>query len=136
MSRRFLAGLVLAVVLAALFWSATGTAYRGFGPFGMGPWMMGRSGWMGPGTMGPCAPGMMAWGWRGPSDNTTLSANDVRSYFERCVAIGGNPRIKVGTVTETNADTITADIVTAAENAVVDRFAVDRHTGFLRREVS
>jgi len=141
MNKRFLAGAALAVVLAAAFWHVTSAPLRGpagpwgFGPFGMGPGMMlDRTGWMGPGTIGGCGPGMMAWGWRAPPANVNLSASDVRSYLERWVAIGGNPRIKVADVTETDADRITADIVTAGENALVDRFAVDRHTGFFQRE--
>ena len=54
--------------------------------------------------------------------------------LERCITISGNPRVRVGDVTESSDDRVTADIVTAAENALVDRFAIDRHTGLIRRE--
>ena len=36
---------------------------------------------------------------------------------------------------EKDADTITADVVTK-DNSLVDRFIVDRHTGFVRRDNS
>jgi hypothetical protein len=42
----------------------------------------------------------------------------------------GNTRLKLGDVSEKDADTITADIVTKDKDALVQRFAVNRHTGF------
>lgn len=96
----------------------------GPGMMGMGPGMMGQ-GMMGQGMMGP---GMMM----GQQANLNLSANDVKTYFERWVAMSGNPRVKVGPVTEQNDNTITADIVTTDKDALVQRFAVDRNTGTYR----
>jgi hypothetical protein len=99
-----------------------GPGMMGMGPGMMGPGMMGMGqGMMGQGMMGP---GMMM----GQQANLNLTANDVKTYFERWVAMSGNPRVKVGTVTERNDNTITADIVTTDKDALVQRFAVDRNT--------
>jgi hypothetical protein len=43
-----------------------------------------------------------------------------------------NPHIKVGSVTEKDTNTITADIVTTDKDALVQRFDVDRRTGVYR----
>jgi hypothetical protein len=59
-----------------------------------------------------------------------LSVDDVKTYFERWLAWQGNPRVKLGTVSEKDADTITADILTTDKDGLVQRFAVNRHTGF------
>lgn len=108
------------------------------GPGMMGPGMMGQGMMMGPGMMGMgpgymgcpwCGPGMMGWGPQQPA-NLNLSATDVKTYLERWVAMAGNPRIKVGNVTEKDANTITADIVTTEKDALVQRFNVDRRSGF------
>ena len=53
--------------------------------------------------------------------------------MERWLAWQGNQRLKLGEVKEKDADTITADIVTK-DNSLVERFIVDRHTGFIRRD--
>lgn len=110
------------------------------GPGMMGPGMMGQGMMMGPGMMGMgpgymgcpwCGPGMMGWGWgQQQPANLNLSATDVKTYLERWVAMAGNPRIKVGNVTEKDANTITADIVTTEKDALVQRFNVDRRNGF------
>ena len=63
------------------------------------------------------------------SANLNLSANDVTAYLGRWITMSGNPHIKVGSVTEKDANTITADIVTTDKDALVQRFNVDRHTG-------
>ena len=42
-----------------------------------------------------------------------------------------NTRLKVGDVKEKDADTIVAEVVTK-ENSLVQRFVVDRRTGFYR----
>jgi hypothetical protein len=125
---------------------------QGYG-YGMGPGMMGQGygpgQGMGPGMMGPgqgyapgygMGPGMMAPGagpqpgyGMGPAPNpdADLSADDVRARIERNLAWHGNPRLKVGDVTETDEDTITADIVTK-DGSLVQRFMVDRHNGWMR----
>ena len=110
----------------------------GYGPGmmgGYGPgWMMG-GGWgrgYGPGY------GMMGGGYGpgyyGHARDLKLGTDQVKSYVERMLAAEGNPHIKVGDVKEKDADTITADIVTKDKDALVQRFAFDRHTGFYRPE--
>ena len=104
-------------------------------PMMMGPMMMSgypmMGGMMGPGMMmGPnmmMGSGMMGGGVQ--TTNLNLSANDVTSYLGRWVTMTGNPHLKVGSVTEKDANTITADIVTTDKDALVQRFNVDRHTG-------
>jgi hypothetical protein len=95
------------------------------GPDGMGPWAMG------PGSTGS---GYGPAGLYGGAGNLNLSVNDVTSYLNRWIAFGGNTHIKVGNVSEKDADTITADILTTDKDGLVQRFAVDRHTGFFRPE--
>jgi len=116
--------------------------------YGMGP---GYGGQYGPGMMGPgygrqYGPGMMGPGYgrgygMGPGygrqygpgynaqPNVNVTVDSVRSEMDRWVASQGNPNIKVGEVKEKDANTITADIVTKKENALVQRFEVDRKTG-------
>jgi hypothetical protein len=62
-----------------------------------------------------------------------LSSNDVKTYFTNWLTAQGNPHLKLGNVTEKDADTITAEIVTQ-DGSLAQRFAVDRHTGTLRQE--
>lgn len=73
---------------------------------------------------------MMGWGYGPEQANLDLSVDDVRGYLERWLAMMGNPRLKVGPVEESGDNSITADIVTADEEALVQRFAIDRRTGF------
>ncbi|MCB1380694.1 MAG: hypothetical protein KDK89_20350 [Alphaproteobacteria bacterium] len=68
----------------------------------------------------------------GHQANLNLTTNDVKAYLERWIAISGNPRIKVGPVTERNDNTVSADIVTTDGDALVQRFSVDRRTGIYR----
>jgi hypothetical protein len=104
----------------------------------------GASAQTGPATtpfMMGCHPGAMGWGMMGPGmmgrglganatgANLNLSANDVKAYLQRWVAAAGNPHVKVGAVTEKDANTITAEIVTTDKDALVQRFSIDRHTG-------
>lgn len=121
---------------------------QGYGPgmmggYGHGPGMMGGYGpgmmgghSYGPGMMqgyGPgYGPGMMGPGWYGRQGNLNLTTDDVKNYLERWIAFQGNPRLKVGDVKEKDANTIEADIVTKEGNALVQRFVVDRQTGFYR----
>jgi hypothetical protein len=64
-----------------------------------------------------------------------LTTDDVKSRVERWLVRQGNPRLVVGEVKEKDADTITADVVTK-DNSLVQRFIVDRHTGFIRQDNS
>ncbi len=128
---------------------APGSAAAEYGPcpYGMGPWMMGRAGWMGPGMMGGgwrgygsammsgwrgYGPAMMGSGWQARQRILNLSPSDVKTYFEHWIALSGNRHIKVGNVVAKDGNTITADIVTADKDALVQRFDVDRHTGVFR----
>lgn len=109
----------------------------------MGPGMMGQQGMMSGGQgmtggQGMMGHNMMGYGpgyYYGGQANLNLTADTVKSYLGRMIAIQGNPRLKVGDVKEKDADTIVADIVTK-ENSLVQRFNVDRRTGFYRPEES
>ena len=57
-------------------------------------------------------------------------STSVKNYLERWIVAQGNPRLKVGDVKEKDAGSIEADIVTKQGNALVQRFTVNRHTGF------
>jgi len=116
---------------------AQAQGYGGYGCPGMGmmgPGMMG----MGPGMMGPMmgqgmmgmGPGMMGGSYGGPQANLNLSADDVKANLERWIAAMGNTRLKPGRVAAVDSDTITADVVTVDREALVQRFSVNRHTGY------
>ncbi|HVC61048.1 MAG TPA: hypothetical protein VND19_11900 [Acetobacteraceae bacterium] len=92
-------------------------------------------GWMGPGTMGHGGFGPAAGGW-GPRQqaNRNLTIGQVKDTMRRWVAATGNQHIKLGAVAEKDADTITADVVTTDKDALVQRYDVNRHTGFTQPE--
>jgi hypothetical protein len=135
---------ILAITAAlALPSHANAQGWGGYGPGGYGPGM--RNGY-GPGMRGGYGPGMMygpgygrtmgPWmmgpqGYAGPG-NLNLSADDVKNYFDRWIAFQGNTRLKVGDVKEKDADSIVADIVTKENSSLVQRFIIDRHSGFFR----
>ena len=111
--------------------------------FGFGMQMGARTnygaGWWGPGMMGPNVAGGYSYGmppWMMAPYRTNqvanLSVDNVKNYFERSLAWQRNPRVKLGTVSEKDADTIMADIVTIDKDGLVQRFAVNRHTGFIQ----
>ena len=137
-------GVIAAVILAFLLFSlGVQIGGRNYGPgwfgsgmmggyatgmgrygYGMGPWMMGVNGF----TYGS-GPLMMApYGAGQPGLN--LSAEDVKTRFERWLAVQGNPRVKLGNVAAKDSDTITVDVVTTDKDGLVQRFAVNRHSGF------
>ena len=109
------------------------------GPGMMGPGMMGP-GMMGPGMMGPgmMGPGMMGPGTMGPgygravTPERDLSTDDVRHFLEHSLEMHGNERLKIGEVEEIDGDRILAEIVTQ-DGSLVERLAVDRHSGRMRR---
>ena len=126
----------VAVAAGAALIAAVGLAGMAAGqPYGsnwhgcpgmMGPGMMGP-GMMGPGMMG--GPGHHGWGnYQFPANP---SVSDIKAYLERWVAAMGNPRLKVGTVKEKNADTIVGEIVTV-DGSLVQRYEVDRQSGVYR----
>ena len=53
--------------------------------------------------------------------------------MEQWLKAKGNPHIKLGNVAVKDADTITADIVTTDKDALVQRYAISRHTGFIQQ---
>lgn len=94
----------------------------------------GCHGMRGPGMMGPgmMGPGMMGPGMHGNYRYTTNpTVEDVKAELEQWVTWMGNPRLKVGSVKERDANTIVADIVTQ-DGSLVQRFEVDRKTGTYR----
>jgi hypothetical protein len=90
-------------------------------PGGYGPGMM----WGGPGYGGP--------GYRNGSNDLNLSVSDVRANFQRMLSFQGNPHVKLGEVVAKDENTIIVTIVTT-NGSLVQRYAVDRHTGFMRPE--
>ena len=97
--------------------------------YGYGPGMMQQYGQgYGPGMMGPGYGQGMMYGNQG---SLNLSTDDAKKYFERWIASQSNTRLKVGDVKEKDADTLVVDIVTK-DNSLVQRFIVNRHSGFYR----
>jgi hypothetical protein len=76
-----------------------------------------------------------AQGDQNANQQLNLTTDDVKTRVERWLTWRGNERLKVGEVKEKDADSITADIVTK-DNSLVQRFIVDRHTGFFRQDNS
>jgi hypothetical protein len=99
------------------------------GGYGPGYHMRGWGGGYGPGMMQGYGPGYGPRADAQGNQTLNLSTDDVKSRMERWLTWQGNPRLKLGEVKEKDADTITAVIVTK-DNSVVQRFIVDRHTGF------
>jgi hypothetical protein len=60
-----------------------------------------------------------------------LSAADVTYNLERLVAARGNPRLKVGSVADKDAGTITGEIVTT-DGSLVERYEVDKRSGLAK----
>lgn len=100
--------------------SGPGYHMRDWGGYGPGPGMMQRYGYDRSGD---------AQG----NQNLNLTTDDVKNRMERWLIWRDNPRLKLGEVKEKDADAITVDVVTK-DNSLVDRFIVDRRTGFTRRD--
>jgi hypothetical protein len=103
---------------------------------GMGPGMMGPG--TGPGMMGEMGPGTMGHpGMTGPmgglriTPSMHLTTDDVRHSLEHHLTQHGFEHLKVGEVTQTDPDTITADVVTT-EGSLAVRLQVDTHTGWIK----
>jgi hypothetical protein len=105
------------------------------GDYGPGYHMRGWGGGYGPGMMQGYGPGYSPRAGVQGNQTLNLSTDDVKNRMERWLAWRANPRLKLGEVKEKDADTITAEIVTK-DNSVVQRFIVDRHTGFTRPDNS
>jgi hypothetical protein len=109
----------------------------GMGPGMMGPGMMGP-GMMGPGMgqsygPGPMGPGMMGQGMQRfrVVPMTHLSTDDVRQFLQRHISAHGLTHQQVGDVTQTDDETITADVVTR-EGSLALRLEIDAYTGFVK----
>ncbi|WP_130025911.1 hypothetical protein [Pandoraea sp. XY-2] len=61
-----------------------------------------------------------------------MSVDQVRNNMDGWLKRMGNARVKLGKVVERDADTITADVVTAEKDVIVQRYEVNRHSGFVR----
>ncbi|HEX6113068.1 MAG TPA: hypothetical protein VFZ10_12200 [Geminicoccaceae bacterium] len=104
---------------------------------GMGPGMMGQ-GMMGPGMGQSYGPGPMAPGVMGPAmqgfrvvPTMQLSIDDVQRFLERHISAHGLTHLQVGEVTQTDDETISADIVTR-EGSLALRLEIDAYTGFVK----
>ena len=73
----------------------------------------------------------MLYGWPG-GETQDLSVEGARSWLERKLDWHGNPRLKLGEVVAADDDTITAEIVTR-DGSLVQKLAIDRHSGFMRQ---
>ena len=78
--------------------------------------------------MGPGQGIMMGPGYGQPAAARDLTLDDVRRVLDHQVAMHGLARLKVGAVTEKDADTIMGDIVTV-DGSLIQRYEVNRHTG-------
>lgn len=119
------------------FWMMRG----GYGPHGGGP----GDGWMGPrmmgwgGGYGP-SPWMMRGGYgycagiwgAGQEAAEALTVDQVKARLQLWLEAVGNRHVKLGSVTQKNADTIDATIVTTDTNGLVQRYEINSHTGQMR----
>jgi hypothetical protein len=64
----------------------------------------------------------------GQTLETPLTIDDVRANLQKHLEWRGNDRLKVGTVVETDANTITAEIVTV-DDSLVRKIQIDKTTG-------
>ena len=99
-----------------------------FGFIGCG--MMGQMPMMGSGMMGGQMPMMGGWG-RMQILRRDLKADEVKHMMEHRLVWTGNQDIKLGKVTEKDGDTIEVEIVNK-DDKVVQKFEVDRHTGWMQ----
>ncbi|MFC3070434.1 hypothetical protein [Phenylobacterium soli] len=110
----------------------------GYGPGMMGGYGGGMMGGYGPGMMGGrgmmggYGPGVGGYGYAPGSGPGQISASDVKTYLERWIATNGNPHLRVGAITQRDANTIVGDVVTSDKGVLVQRFAFDRNTGAAR----
>ncbi len=83
-------------------------------------------------------PGMMGRGMGSPSGSTApyrdrdLNVDEVKAILEHRLEHHGNERLRVGKVEEKDADVIIAEVETV-DGSLVERYAVDRHTGRMQR---
>jgi hypothetical protein len=66
----------------------------------------------------------------GPNGPTVRS---VKALLEHRLVVAGNPRLKAGRIIS-NESTVTAEVMTAKEGALVEKFTIDKSTGVWKRE--
>ncbi|PJK29036.1 hypothetical protein [Minwuia thermotolerans] len=97
--------------------------------------MQGQGMMGGHGMMGGQGSGMMGSGMMGAAGMAALrqdlTVDEVRHILGHHIEWQGNPNLKLGTVEETDEDTITAEIVTR-DDSLVRRLEINRHTGQMR----
>jgi uncharacterized membrane protein len=59
-----------------------------------------------------------------------LTLGEVRNGLERWLLNVGNPRLKIGNVSQKDGETITAEVITV-DNSLVERLDIDRRTGII-----
>ncbi len=132
-----LAGVSLIALLASPLVAGGTHGAQGAGSAQLAHMSQGYGGMMGQGMMGG---GMMGSATAGTGDcpfsagvtgDLDLSVDDVRARLEQSLKWHGNERLKVGNITETDDDTIVAEIVTV-DDSLVRRMVIDRHTGQMR----
>ncbi len=115
-----------------------GSGYGMMGGYGPG-WMHGSGRRLGAGYGPENCPGFRdrtaSAGRFGQQGDLNLSVEDVKRELQRWLTIEDNPRLQLGDVKEKDADTIEADIVTK-DNSLVQRYQVNRKTGFYRPSAS
>ncbi len=88
-----------------------------------------RSGGFGPGMQGGYAdPGFRKGMGYGLQADGTITVDEVKGLLERRLTMWKNPNLKVGEVTETDDNIITAEIVTK-DGSLVQSMKFDRKTG-------
>lgn len=114
------------------------------GMMGQMPMMGGGTGMMGhmPMTGGSGGMGMMGhaptvgvgpgWIYGTGAAGVPISVDQAKAALERRLASHGNPRLKLGTIRETDLGEILAEIVTR-DGSLVQRLAIDRRTGHQRQ---
>ncbi len=122
----FFLGLVAAVVL----WATTAAFVPHSARWALPHGMMGTGSLVArPGVWGR----MHGWG-RGPyvlsQAGGAPQIGDVERAMNQWIALEGNPRLKLGPVTEKNSNSFRADIVTK-DGSLVQRFDIDRRSGQL-----
>ncbi|MFM9882585.1 MAG: hypothetical protein ACKVQT_06115 [Burkholderiales bacterium] len=90
-----------------------------------------RSGWRTP-LWKPGA-GPLWFGFHPPGRELTVE--EVQEGLGRWILRSGNTRLKVGSVTEKNGQTITAEIVTV-DNSLVQGIEIDRRSGMVRQQLA
>jgi hypothetical protein len=121
--------LIAAAVSASPALAHGGAMGQGYG-YGSAAPCYGQHGMMGPGMMGQ---GMGSpSGGTAPYRDRDLTVDEVKSILEHRLEHHANERLRVGKVEEKDDDVIIAEVETV-DGSLVERYAVDRHTGRMQR---